>query len=110
MKRKNRIDKNRPIRELSVMCRKYFGVDYEHWNWIIEEYDSGVTQYGIAIELPKKLKDGSSVYTNPFITRSNGCSKGLVECANMALVFMYSKFEGITYDYSSAYNPVYDHQ
>lgn len=84
------------------MCKKYFGVDYEHWNWEIESDWYGVTKYGIAIELPKKTIDGISCYTDPFITYSAGTTKGLIESTNKALSFMCDTFENVD---SLYYNP-----
>ena len=115
MSRRVKIDRRKPINELSSMCKKHFGKDYEHWNWAIEEnfhyisgeYKSYVSKYGVAIELPKYTKNGELIYTDPFISYSSGATKGLIESANKALDFMYSRFENIQYDYSNPYKPEY---
>jgi hypothetical protein len=105
---RQKIDKKRPIKELSHMCKKHFGEDYEHWSWEIDtNWETGETNYGVAIELPKNTPDGTLVYTDPFIFYSKGTTKGLIECANEALSFMYSKFEDINYDYSNPFKPEY---
>lgn len=110
-KSKRKIDKKRPIKELTKMCEKHYGVEFEHWNWSIEEMftDKGflTTLYGVAVELPNKTLGGVKTPNAIFIRKSSGSTKGLIECCNAALAYMYANLEGITYDYSNPWDPQY---
>ena len=83
------------LERLSRLCIKYFGKDFEHWNW---EVSSGLTgEYprimAAAIELPKYDINNNLIYTDPFIAKSGGESKSLEIACDCAIDWMLHKFE-----------------
>jgi hypothetical protein len=91
MKKQNRKVKKELLKRL---CLKYFGKDFEHWNW---EVDSGnVIGYprkiASAIELPKYDINNNLIYTDPFVAYSGGESKSLEICCDNAISYLKQKF------------------
>lgn len=88
---------------LKNLCLRYFGETYKDWSWeaglngsFISNGDfihNGTYYYKAAIELPKKLKDGTPFYTDPFIATANGTSKARDIAAECAINFIKRKFQ-----------------
>ena len=90
-----RPNRNTKLQKLTMLCFKYFGNDFKHWNWEVDSgnIDGFPMKIAAAIELPKEGICGNIFYTDPFIAKSGGASKSLEIACDYATDWMVSKFE-----------------
>lgn len=92
--KKHKPNRKTKLQTLTRLCLKYFGKDFEHWNWEIDSgnVDGYPRRMGAAIELPKEDINGKSCYTDPFIGKSGGSSKSLEIACENAIDWINSRF------------------